>query len=200
VKVGVLGFQGGVYEHIYMLKTLAEKYKLPIEPLIVKKKDKLRELNAVIIPGGESTTISVLAKKFGVLDELKKLINEGLPVMGTCAGAILLAKKVSDRVVGEVSQETLLSMNIEVVRNYFGRQRESFEVDLDIQGVGEKFRAIFIRSPAITGYWGRAKVLAEFENVAVVAEEDNKLAFVFHPELTNDLRAHKYFVESFVLR
>ncbi len=200
IKIGVLGFQGRVYEHIYMLKILAKKYKIPVEAVIVKKKDRLEGLNGIIIPGGESTTISVLARKFGVLDELKKLIEDGLPVMGTCAGTIFLAKKVSDRVVGEVKQETLSSMNIEVVRNYFGRQRESFEIDLDIQNIGRKFRAIFIRSPAITRYWGRTRVLAKLNGVIVAAEEDNKLAFVFHPELTNDLRVHKYFIESFVAR
>ncbi|ALL00456.1 pyridoxal phosphate synthase yaaE subunit [Pyrodictium delaneyi] len=197
MKVGIVALQGGFCEHVYMLRKLAEETGWSIEPVLVKKPSNLRGLDAVIIPGGESTTIGVVARRIGLLDELRDLLESGLPAMGTCAGATLLAKSVRDRVVGETRQPLLAVMNIEVVRNYYGRQRESFEVDLKIPVLGEKpFRGVFIRAPAITRLWGRAKGIAELDGVTVAAEEDGKLALAFHPELTGDTRIHRYFIEN----
>ncbi|BES80568.1 pyridoxal 5'-phosphate synthase glutaminase subunit PdxT [Pyrodictium abyssi] len=197
MKVGILALQGGFYEHLHMLRRLAQETGWSIEPVLVKKPSSLRGLDAVIIPGGESTTIGVVARRVGLLDELRDLLESGLPAMGTCAGAALLAKSVRDRVVGETKQPLLAVMNIEVVRNYYGRQRESFEVDLKILALGEKpFRGVFIRAPAITKLWGRAEAIAELDGVTVAAEEDGKLALAFHPELTGDTRIHRYFLEK----
>lgn len=196
MKIGIVALQGGFYEHHYMLRKLAGETGWSIEPVFVRKPSDLRGVDAVIIPGGESTTIGLVARRLGLLEELRDLLASGLPAMGTCAGAALLAKSVRDRVVGETKQPLLAVMDIEVVRNYFGRQRESFEVDLRIPAIGGKpFRGVFIRAPAITRLWGRTQKLAELDGVAVAAEEDGKLALAFHPELTGDTRLHRYFME-----
>ncbi len=200
MKIGILGLQGGIYEHYYMVRKVFEKKGLNGEIIIVKKMDKLFDLDGLIIPGGESTTIGVLARRLGLLDVLRDQVINGLPVLGTCAGAIMLAKKVSDRVTGETKQPLIATMNVEIVRNYFGRQRESFELDIVIKGLEDKpFRGVFIRAPAITSYWGSVEPLSTIkyydEEVVVIARENNILATVFHPELTNDTRIHELFIE-----
>jgi len=201
MKIGVVALQGGVYEHVYMLKQAFSKLNITGEVVLVRKPHELQELDGVILPGGESTTISALARRTGLMDALREAIASGLPAMGTCAGAILLAKKVLDRVVGEVKQQTLGVMNIAVVRNYFGRQRDSFEIDLLIRGLEDRpFRGVFIRAPAITEYWGSAEPLSEItyngERVVVAARERHLLALAFHPELTNDTRVHELFIQT----
>jgi len=195
MRIGVLALQGGVYEHAYMLKRVAEKRREPIDIVYVKKPSHLRGLRALIIPGGESTTIGAVAKHTGLLEELRNSIEDGLPVMGVCAGAILLAKTVRDKHVGGVKQPLLGLMNIEVVRNYYGRQRESFEIDVKIPVLGDKqFRAVFIRAPAITRTWGGAEPLASLDEAIIMARQEHMLATTFHPELTSDTRVHEYFL------
>ena len=199
MRIGVLGYQGGVYEHVASLKKAYERLGISGEVVIVKRRGDLEGLDGIIIPGGESTTIGVLARRLGVLERLRESILEGLPAMGTCAGAIMMASKSRDRVVGEKSQPLLGVMNIEVVRNYFGRQRESFEVDLDIEGVG-LFRGVFIRSPAIVGAEPPARIIGwisyEGERVGAVAVQGHLLATSFHPELTGDTRLHEYWLRG----
>jgi len=195
VRVGILALQGGVYEHAYMLKQVVDKRETSIDVVFVKRPSQLRGLDAIIIPGGESTTIGVVAEHTGLLGELREAIEDGLPVMGVCAGAILLAKSVRDRRVGETKQPLLGLMNIEVVRNYYGRQRESFEIDVEIPAVGKgPFRAVFIRAPAITKTWGEAEPLARLDEAIIMARQGNMLATTFHPELTSDTRIHEYFL------
>ncbi|ABN69692.1 SNO glutamine amidotransferase [Staphylothermus marinus F1] len=203
MRIGVLGFQGGVYEHVYMLKKSFHELGINGKVLIVKKPQQLHDLDGIIIPGGESTTISILARKTNVLELLREKIVEGLPVMGVCAGAIMLAKEVVDQVVGETKQPLLGVMDIAVTRNYFGRQRESFELDIVLDELDDKpFRAVFIRAPAITKYWGATKPIGIInyngEKVVVAARENNKLALSFHPELTSDTRIHRYFIEKII--
>ena len=195
MRVGILALQGGVYEHAYMLKQVADKKGASIDIVFVKRPSQLRGLDAVIIPGGESTTIGVVAEHTGLLGELREAIEDGLPVMGVCAGAILLAKSVRDRRVGETKQPLLGLMNIEVVRNYYGRQRESFEIDVEIPALGEEtFRAVFIRAPAITKVWGGVEPLARLDEAIIMARQGSMLATTFHPELTSDTRVHEYFL------
>ncbi len=195
MRVGILALQGGVYEHAYMLKQVVDKRETSIDVVFVKRPSQLRGLDAIIIPGGESTTIGVVAEHTGLLGELREAIEDGLPVMGVCAGAILLAKSVRDRRVGETKQPLLGLMNIEVVRNYYGRQRESFEIDVEIPAVGKgPFRAVFIRAPAITKTWGEAEPLARLDEAIIMARQGNMLATTFHPELTSDTRIHEYFL------
>ncbi len=196
LKVGILAYQGGIYEHEYLLRKAFNSLGIKGEVVMVRKCEHLSGLDAVVIPGGESTTIGKLAERFGVLEELRRLISNGLPAMGTCAGAVMLAKRVRDRVVGEVKQPLIGVLNAEVVRNYYGRQRESFEVDLSIPELGGKpFRGVFIRAPAIVKVWGDAKVMAELDGVAVLVRQGGIIASTFHPELTSDSRIHEYFLK-----
>lgn len=195
MKVGVLALQGGVAEHVYMLRKAFQEERVSGEVIPVKRRSELGDLDGIVLPGGESTTIGALAKRTGLLNELRDAIRSGLPVMGVCAGAVMLAKVAIDRVVGRTNQPLLALMNIKVVRNYYGRQRESFEVDLRIPALGAKpFRGVFVRAPAISEVWEPARSVAELEGVTVMAHQDHMLALTFHPELTEDARVHRAFI------
>ena len=199
MRVGILAYQGGVYEHEFMLKKAMSELGISVEVVLVRKPGQLNKLDGLVIPGGESTTIGRLAERFGVLELLRDLVREGLPLLGTCAGAIMMAKKVRDNVVGEVQQPLLGVMDVEIVRNYYGRQRESFEVDIKVPALGgEPYRGVFIRAPAITELWGGAQSLAELEGVTVLARQGSMLASTFHPELSGDVRLHKYFIKNLI--
>ena len=195
MKIGILAYQGGIYEHKFMLEKAMEKQKINGEVVLVKRVHELRGIDGIVIPGGESTTIGKIAKRMGVLNALKEYIMKGLPAFGTCAGAIMLAKNVRDRVVGAIEQPILGVMDIEVVRNYYGRQRESFEIDLKVEKLGEKpFRGVFIRAPAIINCWDNTVPLAKLGDVIVAALQKHMLVTTFHPELTNDTRFHELFL------
>lgn len=198
MRVGILALQGDVEEHEYAVKRAAEELGVNVGVTRVKRIEHLDGLGALIIPGGESTTIGSLARRNGLIDRLRDLIINGLPTLGTCAGAIFMAKEVRDSVVGETGQSILGVMDIAVVRNAFGRQGESFESDLEINGIGT-VRSVFIRSPAIIRAWGSARPLASvmhprLGNVITAAQENNMLATAFHPELTTT-KIHKYLLE-----
>ena len=193
--IGILGFQGGVAEHTHMLKKVFGAMNIHGEIRDVRRIKDLDGLDGIIIPGGESTTIGFLAKRVNLIDQLREMILSGLTTLGVCAGTIMMSKKVIDKVVGEVRQPILSVMNIEVVRNYFGRQRESFETDLKISILGdEPFRGIFIRAPAITNVGNNVESLAKLNDVTILARQSNMIAAVFHPELTNDDRIHRLFI------
>jgi len=195
LRVGVLALQGGVDEHLYAVKAALNKLNVHGEAVRVKRARDLKGLDGLILPGGESTAIQRLMVRVGLWGEVRDLILEGLPVMGTCAGAVLLARSVKDREVEGPRVETLGAMNVEVVRNYFGRQRESFEAHLQVPAIGGgPFRAIFIRAPAITRVLEPAKPLAKLGDVVVAAEEGARLATAFHPELSGDPRLHEYWL------
>lgn len=184
-KIGVLDLQGAVREHIRAINELSE------QGVSIKTPDQLSGVQALIIPGGESTTIGKLMVKYNFVESVKEMVLRGLPVYGTCAGLILLAKKI----VGN-SQPLLELMNIEVRRNAFGRQKESFEADIDIPAFkGKKYPGIFIRAPLIESVGEKVDILAFYEKKIVMAREKNILVTAFHPELTNDLRVHKYFID-----
>jgi 5'-phosphate synthase pdxT subunit len=187
MRIGVLAAQGAFLEHIASLQ------RLGVEAFPVRLPRDLAQIDGLIIPGGESTSISKLMLDYNLVTEVKKLAQNGLPVFGTCAGMILLAKDITDgnRV------EPLRLMDIKVRRNAFGRQRESFEADLSIPALGEKpFHAIFIRAPLIEQIDSGVKVLAKLDDGTIVAVREGKLlASAFHPELTDDLRFHQYFLD-----
>jgi len=190
MKIGVLAYQGSFEEHVLQTKRAGGS----VDVVPVKTTKDIAKIDGVIIPGGESTTIGMLASKLGLMDELRDQINSGLPVLGTCAGAIILAKEAVDSKVKK-QQELLKAMDVSVVRNYYGRQRESFEADVDLSEIGgEKSRVVFIRSPAITKVWGNAKSLSKLNGVTIMAQEGGMLATTFHPELSNTLAVHKYFL------
>jgi 5'-phosphate synthase pdxT subunit len=152
-------------------------------------------VQGLIIPGGESTVIGRLSIINRTLQVIKQRIYDGMPTLGTCAGLILLARKVYDRVLGETRQPTLGVMDVVVERNAFGRQRESFEVELEIPIIGErKFKAVFIRAPAIREIGPQVKVIAKLDNIIVAAQQNNIIGTAFHPELTDDTRIHQLLI------
>jgi 5'-phosphate synthase pdxT subunit len=187
MKIGVLASQGAFAEHISVLKQLG------VEALPVRLPGDLAGLDGLVIPGGESTSISKLMFGDRLKEKLIDLINNGLPVLGTCAGMILLANAVSDG--NQV--ESLCVMNIKVKRNAFGRQVDSFETELSIPVLGETpFPGVFIRAPLIEDSNSDVEIIARLDNYSVVAARQNKLLVsAFHPELTDDLRFHQYFLD-----
>lgn len=186
MKIGVLASQGAFIEHITILK------KLGVEAIPVRLPRQLAGLDGLIIPGGESTTISKLMNDYDLFDEIKRLAEEGMPIFGTCAGMILLAKEIPDSDI-----ESLDIVDIVVRRNAFGRQTESFETALSIPVIGDKpFHAVFIRAPLIEKTNENVEVLARLEDgTAVAARQGNFLVSAFHPELTDDIRFHQYFLD-----
>lgn len=205
MKVGVIGVQGAVSEHLEMLKQCNAEpvwIRKPREldqlndtsfngPL--KQKLQLETVNAILIPGGESTTISRLLLESGMFGRIKELGEQGMPIFGTCAGLVLLAKEGCEQ-VERTEQKLLGLMDMSVCRNAFGSQRDSFESDIEIQGIGS-YPGVFIRAPAIEKTWNRCKPIATFENKIIAAKQDNMLATSFHPELTGDKRMHELFLE-----
>ncbi|BDB97386.1 pyridoxal 5'-phosphate synthase glutaminase subunit PdxT [Saccharolobus caldissimus] len=195
MKIGIIAYQGSFEEHMLQTKRALNNLNIDGEIIPIKIYKDLNNVDGIIIPGGESTTIGLIAKRLGILDEIKEKISSGLPVLGTCAGAIMLAKEVSDAKVGKTSQPLIGLMNISVVRNYYGRQRESFEATIDLSKIGkEKARFVFIRAPAIVKLGSNVKGLAELNGITVMAQQDNMLATTFHPELSNSTAIHEYFL------
>ncbi|HEY74556.1 MAG TPA: pyridoxal 5'-phosphate synthase glutaminase subunit PdxT [Thermoflexia bacterium] len=187
MKIGVLAVQGAFIEHEQMLR------RIGVEPVEVRLPEHLEGIEGLIIPGGESTTIGRVSGKWGLLEPIRDLARSGRPVWGTCAGMILMAKEVVDGVPG---QPLLGLMDVTVRRNAFGRQVDSFETDLEVPALGDlPFRAVFIRAPLIERVGEEVEVLARLEDGTVVAvRQGNLLATSFHPELTEDVRFHRYFL------
>lgn len=185
LSVGVLALQGDFREHCEMLQSLGH-YAYEI-----RKPDQLRDLDALIIPGGESTTIARLIIGNGFQQPLRDFCDSGRPVWGTCAGAILLAREVDN-----LDRPGIEKMNIRVKRNAFGRQVDSFEADLHVKGIeGPPFHAVFIRAPLIEEVMHPAGAICTLEDGTIVAaRQDNLLATSFHPEITGDSRLHQYFL------
>jgi len=195
MKVGVVGLQGAVSEHLEAVQRAMKKMGVAGEAVWISRLEHLDGVSGVVIPGGESTTIGRLMKVSEIFDRIKRLGEDGLPILGTCAGMILLAKH-GDEQVKRTGQPILGLMDMDVVRNAFGRQRESFEADLDIQLLGKKpFPCVFIRAPAAKAVRGGAEVIAEFQGKTVGVRQRNFIAVAFHPELTPDTRLHEHFLK-----
>jgi 5'-phosphate synthase pdxT subunit len=193
LKIGVLALQGAFLEHIQMLR------RLGVEAVEVRKPEQLAGLDGLIIPGGESTTMGLIAERWGLVEPLRAWVREGRPTWGTCAGMILLAEEAANQKQG--GQPLLGGLHVTVNRNYFGRQVDSFEADLAVPALGdEPFHAIFIRAPAITSTHNGVERLAELDtpagdHVIVAVREGSILATAFHPELTDDERWHRLFLD-----
>lgn len=182
--IGVLALQGAFREHIRSVEASGAT------AVIVKRKEQLEMIDGLIIPGGESTTMRRLIDKYEFLEPIRAFADAGKPVFGTCAGLILLASEIDG------SYDVHLGvMDMSVRRNAFGRQRESFEADLDIEGVAEGYNAVFIRAPYIERVGHSTKVLASYDGHIVAAQEGHLLACSFHPELTDDHRLTEHFVK-----
>ncbi len=183
MKIGVLSLQGDFKEHIEMLS------KCGVDSALVKLPEDLKNISGLIIPGGESTAIGNLMQRHDLDKEIIKMHNHGMNIYGTCAGAILLAKDI----IGS-AQPRLGLLDISVKRNDYGRQADSFEAELDIENIG-KFNGIFIRAPVIENVDNGIKILSILQDKPVLVQKNNILASTFHPELTNDIRIHKYFID-----
>jgi len=206
MKIGVIAIQGDVEEHIKALKaTLAERGENENGEVIrIKHRGIVSSCDAIVIPGGESTTIGRLMEREGITEELRDAAEEGKPLLGTCAGMILLAKE-GDEEVKKTGQPLLGLMDVRVKRNAFGRQRESFEAPLKMSIFDEPFPGVFIRAPCITHAADTVDVLATLDEdddkmnkKIVAARQGNIMALAFHPELTGDRRIHHYFLDTFL--
>jgi 5'-phosphate synthase pdxT subunit len=188
MKVGVLALQGDVREHIDSL------IKCGVDPIHVRRDSELDEIDALVLPGGESTTIAQLAEVFGIFDTIKERISAGMPVYGSCAGMILLADEILDAKEG---QKSFGGLDITVRRNAFGRQVDSFESDISFEdGSLDLIRAVFIRAPWVERVGQSVQVLSSFGSHAVAVRSQTLLATSFHPEITGDHRIHRYFIEE----
>ncbi|MFQ1054726.1 pyridoxal 5'-phosphate synthase glutaminase subunit PdxT [Gilliamella apicola] len=185
-KVGVLNLQGAVSEHITMLNSLDN-----VQAIAVKHPEQLAELDGLIIPGGESTTISRLIRQNGLFEPIKQFAQQGKGILGTCAGLVLCGKTTTHN---EVEQLALIDIHVE--RNGFGRQINSFETKLDVKLIGQQIPAVFIRAPYIAKAGEHVEQLAFIDEHCVMAKQNNILVCSFHPELTQDNRIMHYFVES----
>jgi len=187
LRIGVLGIQGDIQEHLRAINRIGH------EPVWVKDVPTLESVDALAMPGGESTTMTKLLKRFGIWDTLRERIVDGLPVFATCAGMILLSEGVENY----PAQDTLRVLDVTIERNGYGRQANSFEADLYMNYLGDvPFRAIFIRAPKISSIGEGVEVLANYNGVPVLVRHKSIMAASFHPELTSDFRLHMYFIEA----
>ena len=185
--VGVLALQGAFVAHQRAIESVGARTRQ------VRLPSDLDGIDALVMPGGESTTMSKLLVSSGLFDEIKARLSDGLPVLGTCAGMILLATEVLD---GRPDQLSFGAIDIAVQRNGYGRQVDSFETDLDVVGFESPFHAVFIRAPKVASVGANVEVLAEYDGVPVVARQGHVMVASFHPELTGDARLHARFLQE----
>jgi pyridoxal 5'-phosphate synthase pdxT subunit len=190
MKAGVIAVQGAAPEHVKALQNAMNGLGITGSVITVRRPEELAQVSCVVIPGGESTTISKLLRRFELHEPLVRRGREGMPILGTCAGCVLLAKE-GDLEVERTGTKLLGLMDMGVDRNAFGRQRESFEAPLDIRGMNAPFPGVFIRGPVIKRVWGDCEVLARYGDKIVMARQKNFLALSFHPELSGDARIHE---------
>ncbi|HEX2031552.1 MAG TPA: pyridoxal 5'-phosphate synthase glutaminase subunit PdxT [Actinomycetota bacterium] len=183
MKAGVLALQGDFREHAAVLDDLG------VTPVLVRTPEDLAEVSCLAIPGGESTTIGRLARRYGLVEPIRERAAAGMPVFGTCAGMIVMAREVVD------GEPLLGLMDLTVIRNAYGRQVDSFEADVEVEGEDAPVRGVFIRAPVVDSVGGEVRVLAEHAGRPVVVEQGNLLAASFHPELARDPRLHRRMLE-----
>ena len=196
MRIGTIGVQGDVSEHVDAVARAMREAGRPGEAIPVRRREDLDRIDALTIPGGESTTISKLLEKLGLFEEIvRRVRHEGMPVMGTCAGCILLSKDAGEQAM-RTRTKLLGLMDMAVDRNAFGRQRESFEAVLEVEGLDAPFTGVFIRAPAILRTWGDCRPLARHGDRTVLARQGTLIGSAFHPELSGDLRIHRMFLDA----
>jgi len=201
ITIGVLGIQGDIEENLAATKVALQNMRIKGNVEQVRYHDEVEKVDGLVLPGGESTVLSTLASMQGEGGELfqtiKKQVSEGMPIMGICAGMILLSRRAYDRVVGETKQKLLGALDVVVERNAFGRQNESFEVNLEVPTLGKgRLKAIFIRAPVVAEIGTGVNILAELNGKIVAVMQKNIIGTSFHPELSDDYRIHKQFVST----
>jgi 5'-phosphate synthase pdxT subunit len=195
ISVGVLAIQGDVQENLLSIQKALDELGIEGSVIDVKTADDVSKLDGLIIPGGESTTIGQLSLVNSSLKIMKEKIENGMPVLGICAGMILLSKTADDRIVGKTNQPLLEILDVKLERNSFGRQRESFEADISMDSINiPKFRGVFIRAPSVSETGSDVEVLSKYNEKIVAVKKGNIIGTAFHPELTTDISLHKYFV------
>ena len=195
-NVGILALQGDVTENF--MATMAALHDAGMDATVsqVKTPDQISKLDGLIIPGGESTMMGQLSMVNGAMNALKEIIDGGTPVFGICAGMILLSKNSKDRVMGSTEQPLLDMLDVEIERNSFGRQKDSFQAEISLDPIGiSSFQGVFIRAPAILTSGSNVEVLSKFNEKIIAVKQGNILATSFHPELTQDISLHRHFVE-----
>ena len=195
-NVGILALQGDVTENF--MATMAALHDARMDATVsqVKTPDQISKLDGLIIPGGESTMMGQLSMVNGAMNALKEIIDGGTPVFGICAGMILLSKNSKDRVMGSTEQPLLDMLDVEIERNSFGRQKDSFQAEISLDPIGiSSFQGVFIRAPAILTSGSNVEILSKFNEKIIAVKQGNILATSFHPELTQDISLHKHFVE-----
>jgi len=193
LTIGVIGIQGAVSEHVKILQKTYNKTDIKGNIIIINHKDQIKKIDGLIIPGGESTTISKILVKSNIYDEIyKKIKDNNLAIMGTCAGCVLLANAL---VENNQDIKLLKAIDMTVKRNAFGRQKESFEYNINIDGLSKPYTAVFIRAPSIEKVGNKCKILSKIDKKIIIVRQDRYLALSFHPELTDDIRIHKFFLD-----
>ena len=196
LDIGILALQGDVAENL--MSTMEAMNELGIDGSVsqVKTPDQISALDGLIIPGGESTMMGQLSITNGAMNSLKEKIESGMPVFGICAGMILLAKNSKDRVLGATEQPLLDALDVEIERNSFGRQKDSFEAEISLEPIDiPSFQGVFIRAPAVLRTGSGVETLGKFNEKIIAVKQGNILATSFHPELTRDVSLHKQFVK-----
>jgi 5'-phosphate synthase pdxT subunit len=196
IKIGVLSIQGDIEENVQACKEALNETGITGEVIEVKTHEEILDVDGLIIPGGESTVIStMMSLNQSNWETLKQKISEGLPVLGTCAGMIILAKRVLDKTIGETQQKLIKILDVTIERNAFGRQHESFEADLNIPIIGDRpFKAVFIRGPIVKETGNNVQILSKYNDKIVAVQQNNIIGTSFHPELAEDNRLYSHFV------
>ena len=195
ITVGVLSIQGDVQENILSSKSALAELGLNGNVVDVRIPEEISQLDGLIIPGGESTTIGQLSLVNGSLKIIKEKIQGGMPVLGICAGMIMLSNTANDRIVGKTNQPLLDVLDIKLERNSFGRQKQSFESDISLDSINiPKFNGVFIRAPSVSDVGSDVEVLSRFNERIVAVKKGNVIGTAFHPELADDTALHKYFI------
>jgi 5'-phosphate synthase pdxT subunit len=195
VTIGVLGLQGDIEENVAATSQALQELHMDGSVDMVRYPEEIEKMDGLILPGGETTVQSTLAAIQRSLPVIKKRISEGMPVLGTCAGMIMLSKRAYDRIVGDTKQKLIGNLDIVVERNAFGRQNDSFEADLSISMLGkEAFKGVFIRAPAVSEIGKDVEVIGKLNNRIVAVKQKNIIGTAFHPELSGDSRMHRHLI------
>jgi 5'-phosphate synthase pdxT subunit len=195
VTIGVLGLQGDIEENVAATSQALQELHVNGTVDILRHPEELEKIDGLILPGGESTVQSTLAAIQRSLPAIKKRISEGMPVLGSCAGMIMLSKRAYDRIIGDTKQKLIGNLDIVIERNAFGRQNDSFEADITVAMLGkEAFRGVFIRAPAVSEVGKDVEVIGKLNNRIVAVKQKNIIGTAFHPELSGDSRMHKHLI------
>jgi 5'-phosphate synthase pdxT subunit len=195
VIIGVLGLQGDIEENVAATSQALQELQINGSIDMVRYPEEIEKIDGLILPGGESTVQSTLTAIQRSLPVIKKRISEGMPVLGTCAGMIMLSKRAYDRIVGDTKQKLIGNLDVVIERNAFGRQNDSFEADLSLDMLGkEPFKGVFIRAPAVSEIGKDVEVIGKLNNRIVAVKQKNIIGTAFHPELSGDSRMHRHLI------